>query len=87
VAKPNRKPLDIKALSSAAGPTVNPVDAIVHARAGRATQRSRIGKVQIQGYFPTATRARLKMLAARDSRTVEDLLAEAVEDLLRKHGG
>jgi hypothetical protein len=51
-----------------------------------AGQRSRIGKVQIQGYFPEATRRRLKMLSVTSGKTMEDLLAEALEDLFRKHG-
>ena len=46
----------------------------------------RAGKVQIQGYFPKETRRELKALAAQLDRTVEDLLAEAIADVLAKHG-
>ena len=42
--------------------------------------------MQIQGYFPKETRRELKALAAQLDRTVEDLLAEAIADVLAKHG-
>jgi hypothetical protein len=47
---------------------------------------SRVGRVAIQGYFSEETRRELKMLAVRQDRTVEDLLGEAVADVLRKYG-
>jgi hypothetical protein len=46
---------------------------------------SRANKVQIQGYFAEEVRRNLKILAAHESRTVEDLLSEAIADLLAKH--
>jgi len=45
-----------------------------------------VNKVQIQGYFWPETRRRLKMLAAKEGRTVEELLGQAIADLLTKHG-
>ena len=47
-------------------------------------QKSRIGRVPIQGYFDEITRDRLKFLALRDKTTVENLMSEAFEDYFRK---
>jgi hypothetical protein len=81
-----RPQLDVVALGRAAGPSANPVDRLLETRAGRRQpQGSRIGKVQIQGYFPATTRRRLKMLAVASGRTMEELLGEALDDLFAKH--
>ncbi len=81
-----RPQLDVVALGQAAGPIRNPVDRLEESREGRRQpQGSRVGKVQIQGYFPAATRKRLKMLAVSRGRTMEELLAEALDDLFAKH--
>ena len=81
-----RPQLDVIALSQAAGPTRNPVDRLEERRTGRREiQGSRAGKVQIQGYFPPSTRKRLKLLAVTSGRTMEELLAEALDDLCAKH--
>lgn len=55
-------------------------------RSKPAPKRSRIGLVQIQGYYPPDTRRRLKILAARMDRTGEDLLGEALAHLFEKYG-
>lgn len=44
-----------------------------------AKQKSRVGRVPIQGYFSEITRDRLKFLALRDKTTVESLMNEAFE--------
>ena len=85
-----RKSLDMAALTSAALPQPDPVRLAVAPQAGSEArskngQVSRANKVQIQGYFPESTRRELKALAATQGRTVEDLLAEAIADLLAKH--
>ena len=82
-----RPQLDVVALGQAAGPTGNPVDRLEASRGGgrREVQGSRAGKVQIQGYFPPSTRKRLKLLAVTSGRTMEELLAEALDDLFAKH--
>lgn len=81
-----RPQLDVVALGQAAGPTLNPVDRLEEGRSGRRNpQGSRAGKVQIQGYFPVATRKRLKLLAVTSGRTMEELLAEAIDDLFAKY--
>lgn len=51
-----------------------------------AQQKSRIGRVPIQGYFEKLTRDRLKFLALRDDdATVESLMSEAFDDYFEKH--
>ena len=89
-----RKPIDISALAAAARPQGDPVAKATapelarhsepSATASREKTQSRTGRVQIQGYFPAETRRRLKMLAVEEGRTVEDLLGEAIADLLAK---
>lgn len=86
-----RKPIDIAAFAAAARPQGDPVAKATtpapersEAPASRPGAPSRAGRVQIQGYFPTETRRRLKMLAAQEGRTVEELLGEAIDDLFAK---
>lgn len=92
-----RKTLDISALSNAAVAQPDPVQLAVTpkqheptdpkpAAKGTATA-GRANKVQIQGYFPEETRRRLKALAGREGRTVEDLLGEAIQELLTRYDG
>jgi hypothetical protein len=52
----------------------------------RAGQRSRTGTVPITAHLPKEIRDRLKILAVRLDRTMNDLMAEALSDLFRKHG-
>ena len=51
----------------------------------RAGQPSRAGTVAITGHLPKEVRDRLKILAVRLNRTMNDLIAEALDDLFRKH--
>lgn len=81
--KARRSELNLESLGAAAGETRNPIDMLEHHRAG--TSRSRAGKKQIQGFFDPAYRQTIKMLAAREGRTVEMLLQEAMHDLFVKH--
>ena len=87
---PKRKPLNTAAFASAAVPQADPVQVATSAKAQapapvKGGKTSRADKVQIQGYFPEETRRHLKMLAAQQGRTVEELLGEALTDLFRKH--
>lgn len=50
----------------------------------KARQASRAGKVQVQVWVTEETRRRLKLLAVSSDRTVEQLLAGAITDLLKK---
>ena len=47
---------------------------------------SREGTVAITAHLPPEVRERLKVLAARQRRTMNELIAEALEDLFRKYG-
>ena len=83
-----RKPLDTAALAAASVQQPDPVQLATAKPVTEPVKRaggSRAGRVQIQGYFPEETRRALKMLAVRQDRTVEDLLGEAIADLLAKH--
>jgi hypothetical protein len=51
-----------------------------HFRPGRA------GKTNITGYFPTEVKKQLRILAAERDTTIQDLMAEALNDLFAKHG-
>ena len=81
--KTKRSALNLESLGAASGETHNPVDVLKQQRAG--TAKSRTGKKQIQGYFPPAYRQTIKILAAREERSVEMLLQEAMEDLFTKY--
>ncbi len=81
--KTKRSALNLESLGAAAEETHNPVDVLEHHRAG--TSKSRTGKKQIQGFFDPAYRQTIKMLAAREGRTVEMLLQEAMHDLFTKY--
>ena len=50
------------------------------------TPPSRAGTVTITAHMPKETRDRLKIMAVRLGRTMNELMAEALEDLFRKHG-
>ena len=52
----------------------------------RAGQRSRAGTVPITAHLPKEVRDRLKILAVRLDRTMNDLMAEALDDLFAKYG-
>jgi hypothetical protein len=82
-----RKPLDPSVFANAAVAQPDPVQAATanQRRTVASGQTSRAGKVQVQGYFPEDTRRRLKILAAQQGRTLEDLLGEAIADLMAKH--
>ena len=90
-----RKPLDVAEFASAALPQPDPVQrAITPVRPERGSTissikgpPSRANKVQIMGYFPEELRRRLKVLSAKIGRSQEDLLGEAINDLLQKRKG
>jgi hypothetical protein len=46
----------------------------------------REGKSNVTGYFPPEVKKQLRILAAERSTTIQDLLAEALNDLFAKHG-
>lgn len=46
---------------------------------------ARIGKRSIGGHFSVETLRQMRVLAAESDCTIQDLLAEALNDLFRKH--
>ncbi len=46
----------------------------------------RDGKSNVTGYFPPEVKKQLRILAAERDTTIQDLLAEALNDLFAKHG-
>ena len=48
-------------------------------------QSSRIGKVNVTGYFPPEVKASLRLVQARRGGTIQDILAEALNDLFAKY--
>ena len=51
-----------------------------HFRQGRA------GKSNVTGYFPPEVKKQLRLLAAEHDTTIQNLLAEALNDLFAKNG-
>ena len=51
-----------------------------HFRPGRA------GKSNVTGYFPLEVKRQLRLLAAEQDTTIQNLLATALNDLFAKHG-
>jgi hypothetical protein len=51
-----------------------------HFRPGRATMSN------VTGYFPPAVKKLLRMIAAEEETTIQELLAEALNDLFAKRG-
>ena len=46
---------------------------------------SREGKATVSGYYPREVRKQLRSMAAEQETTIEDLLAEALNDLFAKY--
>jgi hypothetical protein len=51
-----------------------------------ASQPSRVGKTNVTGYFPVEVKASLRLVQARRGGTIQDILAEALNDLFAKYG-
>ena len=52
---------------------------------GGVPRPDRDGQVMISGYFSAETRRRLKILAARHDKTLQQVMADAFEAWLRRH--
>lgn len=52
----------------------------------QAGRPGRVGKTNITGYFPPAVKKQLRLLAAERETTIQNLLAEALNDFFAKHG-
>ena len=80
----------LQAMRNQANPTVpksTAVDQKPNDGAGKGIQApSRTGKRQVAAYFPVAVQKQLKYLTVENDTTVQDLLAEALNDLFAKYG-
>ena len=56
------------------------------ARTAPARPESRVGRKQIAGFFTPEMSFAMHMLARRQGRSLQSLMAEAFNDVLRKHG-
>ena len=76
------------ALLAGAGSTAAEKPAPTISRETRALRvaRSRIGKSNVTGYYPSAVKKQLRIMAAEKETTIQNLLAEALNDLFAKHG-
>lgn len=52
----------------------------------KAPSPARSGTVAITAHLPKRVRDRLKILAVEHDRTMNELIAEALDDLFAKHG-
>lgn len=81
------------ALAHAPAPVAVPAPAIEPAapdptspKAGSTVQRSRQGKRAMTAYIPAELAKALRVFGAREERTLEDMVVEAMNDFLRKNG-
>lgn len=75
-----KKPSMKDALRAAAGHPRPPEDD------ASAAAPSRVGRVQVAGFFSKEASKQLRQLALDTDGTVQSLLAEAINDLFVKHG-
>jgi len=78
-------------LAEAAGSVrARPIEAPAQASVQRGPRTpvapSRAGTKPITGFYPQEVRMQLKILAAEQTRSMEDMLAEALNDLFAKYG-
>ncbi|AOW24489.1 hypothetical protein AVM11_18710 [Sphingomonas melonis TY] len=77
-------------LRTAAAPAPIPITAtaaaVAAATAQSATPASRQGRKQIAGFFSPEMSFAMHTLARRQGRSLQALMAEAFNDVLRKHG-
>jgi hypothetical protein len=70
-----------------AAPLVAAPDAVAEvADVAPARSESRVGRKQIAGFFTPEMSFAMHMLARRQGRSLQALMAEAFNDVLRKHG-
>jgi hypothetical protein len=71
--------------SPAPAPAPSPAD-VGQERAASPRPASREGRKQIAGFFSPEMSLAMHMLARRQGRSLQALMAEAFNDVLRKHG-
>ena len=84
---------NLSALADAAGsvravrqPEAAPPVAVDAPRQAGGKPPSRVAAVQVAGYYPKEVRVQLKILAAEQGRSMENMIAEALNDLFAKYG-
>lgn len=83
----SRKPsfANLRDRAAPAAPAPSATGVLPEAEQGRAPA-SRQGRKQIAGFFSPDMSLALHMLARRQGRSLQALMAEAFNDVLRKHG-
>lgn len=84
----SRKPSFANLRGTSAAPTPTPIPALAPSGAGEPdkTPPSRKGRTQIAGFFSPDISFAMHMLARRQGRSLQALMTEAFNDVLRKHG-
>ena len=79
----SRKPsfANLRTVSPPPAQTAKPAPGATPAR-----PESRVGRKQIAGFFSPDMSFAMHMLARRQGRSLQSLMAEAFNDVLRKHG-
>ena len=88
----NKRP-NLAAVAAAAGSTRRGADVTpafspdpIHEAPGRAMPKTRMGTKQVAAHFPEDVAWQLRALAVERKTTVQNLMAEALNDLFAKHG-
>ncbi|KKI20328.1 ribbon-helix-helix domain-containing protein [Sphingomonas sp. Ag1] len=84
----SRKPSFANLRTASAAPTssISPEIAETPPNNPRNRPESRVGRKQIAGFFTPEMSFAMHMLARRQGRSLQALMAEAFNDVLRKHG-
>ena len=86
----SRKPsfADLRGVSATPAPTLGLAPVVVPAGTGAKGEgpASRQGRKQIAGFFSPEMSFAMHTLARRQGRSLQALMAEAFNDMLRKHG-
>lgn len=82
----SRKPNFANLRNAAATVTLPPTGPSTVAPTGRTEPASRQGRKQIAGFFSPEMSFAMHTLARRQGRSLQALMAEAFNDVLRKHG-
>ena len=83
-----KKPSLSEALNTAGKTTDKPVERTTpqKTKSEKTSGSSRIGKKLIAGHFDPDVHRQLKQLSVSADTSIQDLLAEALDDLFQKHG-
>ena len=85
MAKPGLQAALRKSARGASAPPVATPPASEPGDQSAAQQPSRAGKTNVTGYFPLEVKASLRLVQARRGGTIQDILAEALNDLFAKY--